>query len=59
LYLTEMQGALGQKLDAILSSHLIPHEESGPLWNDHFEDFLDLRQTEFARVLALVTGPNQ
>ena len=56
VYLAEMEGELGPDLAAILSSHRLPPEKDGPLWQDRFEDFLEWRLEQLEFELREVTG---
>jgi hypothetical protein len=56
-YLAEMRAELPpDALDAILASHGLPAEATGPLETDDFDAFLDWRQERLARELEQVTG---
>lgn len=55
-YLAEMRTHLRGKLPGILSSHGLPPEEHGPLFEDRFEDFLAWRIDYLTRELEDATG---
>lgn len=56
IYLTEMEAELEADLAAILSSHRLPPEKDGALWQDRFEDFLKWRLEQLESELREVTG---
>lgn len=55
-YLGEMREQLGSKLDAVLSSHGLPHEDDGPLFQDDFDGFLAWRLRYLESELGEVSG---
>jgi hypothetical protein len=57
IYLGDMKAELNGALAGILSSHNLPADESGPLWQDRFDEFLQWRQDRLAKELAIVTQP--
>lgn len=54
-YLGLMKAELNSKLAPILSSHNLPADEDGPLWENRFEDFLVWREERLASELKIVT----
>ena len=55
-YLAEMERELGADLPKILSSHGLPAEKEGALFQDRFEDFLEWRLRQLEAELTDVTG---
>lgn len=56
-YLAEIEAKLGAgPLAAILDSHLLPADPTGPLWRDDFPAFLAAREAGLAQEIARVTS---
>ena len=55
-YLHDMKDELADRLSTVLSSHNLPPQEDGPLWQDQFEQFLEWRQGRLTEELRLSTG---
>jgi hypothetical protein len=55
-YLKEMKRELGTKFDAILTSHLLPHDTQTPLLNDDFDAFLKQRERLLWQKIQEVTS---
>jgi hypothetical protein len=56
VYLEEIRSVLGDDLDRVLASHLLPTGEDSPLAADDFDGFLGWRLERLADVLAEETG---
>lgn len=57
-YLEDIRIELGAaKLADILRSHSVPENADGPLWTNHFEDFLNWRMNRLHELLKEVTAP--
>lgn len=57
VYLAEIEAKLGgEGLEAVLSSHLIPHDGPGALGNDDVDAFLAARERLILGAIASVTG---
>ena len=55
IYLAKMEAELRTALGAVLRSHGLPPEKDGPLWEDDYDRFLDLRLTHLMEELKAVT----
>jgi hypothetical protein len=58
-YLADIKAAEDFPFEAILGSHLLPCDDSSPLWTDDYEGFLAYRQQEVWREIQRVTGLKQ
>lgn len=56
IYLTEIRGALGDGLDAVLRSHRLPAEPGSPLLEDDFDAFVTWRLEHLDELVAEKTG---
>jgi hypothetical protein len=55
-YLAEIRKTSGFSLDPILASHCLPTGASSPFWIDHYEAYLEWRQTKLWNEIKRVTG---
>lgn len=55
-YMAELRDEPGFPMQAVLSSHLIPHGQDSGLWSDDYERFLQQRLERVAAAVAQATG---
>ena len=55
-YMAELRDEPGFPMQAVLSSHLIPHGPESGLWSDDYEWFLKQRLELVASAIEQVTG---
>ena len=55
-YMAELRDEPGFPMQAVLSSHLIPHGPESGLWSDDYERFLQQRLERVAAAVAQATG---
>jgi hypothetical protein len=55
-YMAELRDEPGFPMEAVLSSHLIPHGPTAGLWSDDYEKFLQQRLELVAAAIEQVTG---
>ena len=56
VYLSEMASELGTTLGSVLSSHGLPADDSGALWQDDYDTFLEGRLNYLTDQLSIVAG---
>jgi hypothetical protein len=57
-YMAELRDERGFPMQAVLSSHLIPHGSESGLWSDDYEQFLQQRLLLISEAITKLVGPS-